>query len=197
MASDPILIVTTLAAAFDSLGVPYLVGGSVASSVHGISRATEDVDVVADLTERQVVPLVAALENDFYVDSEMVLDEVRRRGSFNILFKSTLDKADVFVLSGEPWAQEQMSRRRAERLGDDEDAPAVYFCSSEDIVLQKLRWYRMGGEVSDRQWGDVTGVLKVQADALDLDYMRHWAAELGIADLLERAKEDAGLGAHG
>jgi hypothetical protein len=101
-------------------------------------------------------------------------------------------KADIFVLGSDPHAQAEMQRRRAEPLGPEPDAPTVYFCSAEDIVLQKLRWFQKGGGISDRQWNDVTDVLKVQANTLNDDYLRHWATELGLADLLNQALVDAG-----
>ncbi len=63
----------------------------------------------------------------------------------------------------------------------------VSVASAEDTLLAKLEWYRMGGEVSERQWRDVLGALKVQAGALDLEYLHRWASELGVDDLLERA----------
>ena len=69
----------------------------------------------------------------------------------------------------------------------------VRFCSAEDIVLQKLRWFRKGGGISDSQWNDLLSVLKVHAHTLDYDYLRHWAAELGVDDLLIRAFDDAGV----
>ena len=65
-----------------------------------------------------------------------------------------------------------------------------YVASAEDIILAKLEWYRLGGEVSDRQWRDILGVLKVQAGRVDLDYLRHWAAELKVDDLLQRALKE-------
>jgi hypothetical protein len=70
----------------------------------------------------------------------------------------------------------------------------AYVASAEDTVLTKLEWYRMGSEVSERQWRDVLGVLKVQAERLDLAYLRRWAAALGVADLLEQALSQAGQG---
>jgi len=193
MLSDAFLVVRKVAQALDALGVPYLLGGSMASGIQGLPRSTRDVDFAADLDERHVEPLAAALEAEFYVDAEMIRDAIQSRSSFNVIHLDTMYKADVFVPSIDAWSQEQMARRQLKRLSAEEDSPAVYVASPEDIILQKLRWYKMGGGVSDRQWGDVTGVLKVQADALDVPYLQHWGGALGISDLLERAMEDAGL----
>jgi len=151
------------------------------------------VDFVAELKEEQVDDLVAALESEFYIDREVVRRAVRSRRSFNVIHLDTMYKADVFVLGADGHAQAEKQRRRIEPLGPELNSPTAYFCSAEDIVLQKLRWFRKGGGVSDRQWNDLLSVLKVQANALDYDYLRHWATELTVDDLLLRAFDDAGI----
>lgn len=65
--------------------------------------------------------------------------------------------------------------------------------SPEDIVLAKLEWYHKGGEISERQWLDILGILKVRADQIDLDYLWHWSREINVDDLLLRVLADAGL----
>lgn len=102
-------------------------------------------------------------------------------------------KIDVFILKSRPFDQEAFRRTRQEKL--TEDSSPISIVSAEDVILNKLEWYRMGGEVSDRQWGDVLGVLKVQGTNIDLPYLRRWAAALNVADLLEQALDDAGLSA--
>ncbi len=102
-------------------------------------------------------------------------------------------KADIFILGTDKWSQEEKSRRRLEPLGPEPNAASAYFCSAEDILLQKLRWFQKSGGISERQWDDILGVLKVQGEALDFDYLRKWAEELGMNDLLVKAFDDAGL----
>jgi hypothetical protein len=102
-------------------------------------------------------------------------------------------KVDIFVPPSHPWAQQELARRRSEQVGAEHDAESLYFCSPEDIILHKLEWYRMSSGVSDRQWSDVLGVLKVQATALDLAYLKHWANELDLTDLLNQALQEAGV----
>ncbi len=183
--SEPFDVTLRLAAVFVELEVEYLVGGSVASSVHGVPRATNDVDLVARLAGRHVDAFVAALRGDFYVDADMIHDAIRRRASFNVVHLATMLKADVFVFDGSAQAQAELSRKQAIEVVVGE--PAVWFSSPEDIVLQKLAWYRKGNEVSERQWTDVLGVLQVSGPRLDLAYLNHWAAQLGLTSLLERA----------
>jgi hypothetical protein len=191
---ESLQVVDILATRLDALGIPYYVGGSVASSIHGFLRSTNDADIVVDLREEQVDDLVAALEEDFYVDADMIREGLQHNLSFNVIHLPTMFKADLFPAKQTPFGRSEWTRRRQAQLRQEEGAPTVYVASPEDMVLQKLLWYRMTGERSDRQWGDVQGILKVQGDALDFAYLRHWAAELEITDLLTRSFEDAGVG---
>jgi len=174
------------------LGIPYLIGGSLASSVHGKPRLTHDADLVADIKEDQVAAFVSALAADFYVDELAIRRAIRARHSFNLIHLKTMYKVDVYIPGGDAWSKEEMRYRELRPLIEGADATARFVSSAEATVLQKLLWFRQGGEVSDKQWDDVLGVLKVQADTLDYDYLRHWAIELGITDLLDRALADAG-----
>ena len=175
---------------FERLGVRYQVGGSVASSAYGMARATMDVDIVADLEDRDVAELVRSLEAEYFADAEMIRAALRDRSSFNLIHLPTMLKVDVFVPKQRRYDREALSRSRLDTLVDEPDARQVYVATPEDIVLQKLEWYRLGGEASERQWADVIGVLSVQADCLESDYLRRWAAELGIEHLLQRALDE-------
>jgi len=184
---DILAALTPIIAAFETLSVPYSVAGSVASSAHGIARATLDVDIVADMRLDHVDPLVAALARDYYVDRDAAADAVLRRAMFNVVHLSTMLKVDIYLLSARPFDRESFRRRGQAPLEDRGDAQLYALDTPEDTILHKLEWYRAGGEVSERQWGDVLGILRVQLGELDLGYLRLWAAELRIVDLLERA----------
>ncbi|MFQ5742207.1 MAG: hypothetical protein ACE5HV_01325 [Acidobacteriota bacterium] len=175
----------------ERLGVRYQIGGSVASSAHGMARATMDVDLVADLVAEDVAPLVQALEADYFADEEMIRSALREHTSFNFIHQPTMLKIDVFLPKKRPYDQVALERSRLDTLVDEPTARSVPVASPEDIVLQKLEWYRLGGEISERQWTDVLGVLRVQGESLDREYLRRWAMELGIADLLDRALSEA------
>ena len=178
--------------AFDTLGVAYSIVGSVASSAHGVARSTLDADLVVDLKADQVAGLVTQLEHDYYVDLDAARDAVSRRAMFNVIHLATMVKVDIYVLTRREFDQTSFGRRTTRAMPDEPGARVFHLDTAEDTVLHKLEWYRAGGEVSDRQWSDITGVLQVQHDALDFAYLDRWAAELGVVDLLARARRDAG-----
>lgn len=175
------------------LGVEYAIGGSVATLIHGEFRATNDIDVVADLRPDHAAALALALGDAYYADEVSISEAIQRRSSFNLIHLATMLKVDVFVLKDQPYAREALRRRIASPISAAPDAHVYSFSSREDIVLAKLDWFRKGGEVSERQWRDVLGVLNVQRTALDIAYLRRWALELRVQDLLDRALAEAGL----
>jgi hypothetical protein len=148
-----------------------------------------DADVVADMDSEQVEAFAAMLRNGFYVDEEMMRDAIHRRASFNILHLASGFKVDVFPPKRRSY-EDQIWARRVQREIDDH---AIYVASAEDIILAKLEWYRAGNEVSSRQWEDVQVVIKVQAERLDQSYLRRWAGEIRVGDLLEKALAEAEL----
>lgn len=186
---EPIAITLRVIDAIEHVGAPYYVVGSLASIVHGQPRATFDSDLVADLRPTQAGAFVQQLGPEFYADEVVIADAARSGRHFNVIHVSTGFKVDVYTLSDDPFTREELRRRRRELLQDDPSVE-VFVATPEDVVLSKLRWYRDGGEVSDRQWGDVIGVLRVQAARLDRTYMQEWAKHLGVETLLQRALDE-------
>ncbi len=171
------------------LGARYYVGGSLASSAHGVPRSTIDADLVTDLAPSQVCSFVAELRPQYYIREPTVRDAVLRKASFNVIHLATSFKVDVFVLKDRSYDRLAIERRLQLPL-DPEDPLTVFMASAEDTVLAKLEWYRLGDEVSERQWNDLIGVMKTQYDALDRHYLKRWAGELNVTDLLARAWQE-------
>jgi hypothetical protein len=180
---DPIDVALLVTRALEQLGVAYTIGGSIASSVAGEPRSSIDIDIVAAIDDRHVEPLVAALESEFYLDAKALARAVHERRSVNAIHHGTQVKVDLFIAGGTPLDASQIARRRAVDVG----GRRLYVHPPEDILLQKLRWFRLGGEASDRQWRDVIGIVRVQGDRLDVAYLRAQAPEIGVEDLLARA----------
>ena len=190
-ASDLLAALTPVIDAFDALGIRHYIGGSLASSAHGVPRASIDADVVVDLSFEHVPALVARLRDAYYIDEGRVRSAVERRRSFNAIHLATMFKVDVFVSKGRPFDQQALERARPEALTDASGARRFFLATPEDTVLGKLEWFRAGGEVSERQWGDIVGVLKTGWPQLDQAYLTHWAAAVDVLDLLERARAEA------
>lgn len=188
--SDLVAALRPVADALDALDVRYYLAGSLASSAHGIARASLDADVVAALEPDHVEPLTNRLVGAYYIPVDRLRSAVAARSSCNFIHLATMFKIDVFVSKGRPFDRQAAERARPQAIDESPDAPRFPVASPEDTVLAKLEWFRLGGESSERQWWDIVGVLKVTEDA-DRTYLGHWAASLGVADLLERALADA------
>lgn len=177
-------------AALEHLGVGYAVGGLIASSLHGYNRMTNDADITAEPFPGREEPFAAAFDpTEYYVNLDTVREAVRTRATFNILHITSGYKIDVFVRKDDPFELAAFARRGPYRIPELPGKPVLVH-SPEDIVLFKLRWFRLGGDVSDRQWGDVLGVMRTQAGRLDDAYLDRWAADLGVKDLLDRVRSE-------
>jgi hypothetical protein len=185
-AADPLRVAALVGGVLSDLGVRYSIGGSLASSVSGEPRSTLDIDIVVELEEQHVDSLIARLQDAFYIERAALERAVRTQSAANIIHIGTSVKVDFFVTGGTPIDTDLLDRRMSVLVGD---APAVrvYVHTAEDILLQKLRWFRLGGETSDRQWRDVLGIVRVQEGRLDRDYLTRQSARLAVGDLLLRA----------
>jgi hypothetical protein len=182
--ADPLDIAILMAGHLETLGIPYTVGGSIAASFAGEPRSTLDIDMVVAIEERHVDDLIALLERDFYVDAGAVRRAIRSRSSANAVHQATQLKVDLFIAGGTPFDEQQLARRLDVDLGDGRH---LYVHPPEDILLQKLRWYQLGGEISDRQWRDIVGIVRVQGARLDREYLVRTASAAGLSNLMERA----------
>ena len=189
---DIIEVTLKVVKVFEELGIAYHIGGSLASSAFGIARSTLDVDIVADIKPEQASDISENLRGEFYVDPEMIINAIQKESSFNLIHLETLFKVDIFPLKNHPFDQ-QAFQRRLQKAISEETSQQLFFATPEDIILHKLVWYKTGEEVSDRQWIDIQGVLKVQGDQLDMAYLNHWAKELGVSELLKKAIDESGI----
>lgn len=182
---------TPVVEVLEQLSVPYHIGGSVASSLFGEARPTLDIDIVADLQLSQAHTFVSLLASDYYVVEDAVRDAIKHRSSFNLISQETFIKVDVFIPKLRAFDQDALRHLRQRSL--DRKGRTFPVASPENMVINKLEWYKMGGHVSARQWNDILGILKAQGSTLDLTYLNRWAVALGVSDLLEHALVEANL----
>jgi len=189
MQNEPIEVTLKVTQVLENLGIPYLISGSLASALYGMVRTTQDSDIVAEMRIEHLQSFVSALQGEFYLDKEMIAESIQRHTSFNIIHRETMFKVDVFIPQPRPFLRSQLLRSQKQTFLFDTEVSAN-FASPEDTILAKLEWYRLGGEVSERQWRDILGILKTRDDMLDLEYLRKWADELEVNNLLERALKE-------
>jgi hypothetical protein len=176
--NEPIEVTLKVTDVFEKLGIPYLIAGSLASTLYSLVRTTQDSDIVVEMRLEHLKAFVSDLQDEFYIDEEMIAESIQRNSSFNIIHRETMFKVDVFIPRPRPFLQAQLERAQRQTFSLETEMSAK-FASPEDTILSKLEWYRMGGEVSDRQWRDIIGVLKTRA------------AELRVSDMLERALKES------
>jgi hypothetical protein len=174
----------------ERLAIPYHVGGSFASSAHGMYRASADIDFVIDPTSEQLQQLTESLAADFYVSQDAATEALSRRSAFNAIHLASSFKLDFFIKGNNPFDEEELRRSITRRLGGAHDRP-IAIKSAEDTILRKLQWFRDGAGTSDRQWQDVLSILQVMRGLLDEHHLDQWALELDVHDLLQRARSEA------
>jgi hypothetical protein len=154
-----------------------------------------DIDLVVRITPFHADKLAAALGHGWYADAEQIRQAIQHQRSFNLLHMESGWKIDLFPAHTE-FHECEMRRATLEPVSIDGEVAMCPVSSPEDILLSKLRWYMDGGEVSDRQWSDIGGIL-ANNPAMDFDYIRLWAGRLGVAGLLAKAiAESAGISGH-
>ncbi len=190
MNEDAFEAALTVLEVLHDIRVPAFVGGSLASTVFGTPRSTIDADLVAHLRPMHVTPFIEKLGTDFYTDENAIRSAIDSQSCFNVIHLESMMKVDVFIAKDRAFDRNQLTRIVRKNIHPDSDT-TIPFSSPEDVILAKLEWYRLGNETSERQWLDVIGIIKIMPRDLDYDYLKSWAQELDIPDLLERAIEGA------
>ena len=184
------LVLKQLTDTFDDLKIDYAIGGSIASSVYGKVRFTQDADITvapfADTSER----LYDVLKENFYISKDAMCQAISNRRSFNVIHLTSAFKIDIFIQKDDDFHRQIFLHRRKVKL--DESLDHFFdIVSAEDIILLKLQWYQSAGCISDRQWSDVLGVIAVQSKSLDMKYLRNCSKKLGLGDILHKAIDEA------
>jgi hypothetical protein len=183
-------VVERLTDIFDGLGIAYAIGGSMASSVYGAMRFTQDADITVESFSPVADKFYDVVTDEFYISEEAMREALGSHGSFNVIHFETAFKIDIFVQGPSEFERGLLAHRRKAKLSDASRRD-LHVVSPEDIILLKLRWFDMTGGTSERQWHDVLGVLAVQGESLDFEYLTDFAAKLGLEGLLDRARAEA------
>jgi len=190
MAPTHLDLAVDLAGLFDEIGVRYVIGGSVASSLIGEPRSTVDVDIAVELELRHLDRFLQHVRPNFYVPERDAARAVREADSFNIIHNEVALKIDLFVLGANLLDTNQIARRMLVQI-PTVPAAALWITSPEDQVLRKLDWYRQGGQVSDRQMRDIIAILQINRQQLDFEYLTKTAELVGLSQLLRDARQSA------
>jgi hypothetical protein len=189
-AGEDLEVLRRVVAALDQVGIAYALGGSMASSIYGVMRSTQDADLTVEPFPGREQALADCFDEDWYISVAAMRQANERRTSFNIINTAIGFKCDLFVRKDQPFDVSTMRRRVNLALPDQPDQP-LWVLSLEDVILHKLHWYRLGNETSERQWLDVRNVLNAQMGKLDREYLAHWSAELEVDDLLKQALRES------
>jgi hypothetical protein len=174
----------------DDLKIHYAIGGSIASSLYGKVRFTQDADITVTPFADGAEQLYNVLRKNFYISKEAMQEAISSRGSFNIIHLKSAFKIDMFIQKDDDFHRLVFIRRKKVKL--DESIDHLFdIVSAEDIILLKLQWYESSGCESERQWSDVLGVLAVQSGSLDTEYLRSCSEKLGLSDILQKAIGEA------
>ena len=175
--------------ACQKLNLRYRIGGSLASSLYGEPRATNDVDVVIDLTPEDAAPFVRELNSEYVIYADSLRSAIIRQSCINALHSETVFKIDIFPLKPREYDQQAHLRATVVEIEQEGQFYSLLFATPEDILIAKLEWYRKGNEQSEQQWKDILGLLQADLIFLDFDYLENWVKELGLWDLYQRAME--------
>lgn len=190
--SEPseLIILKNFTDVLESIGIDYVIGGSIASSLYGKVRFTQDLDLTVEPFEDKANEFFRLVRPDFYISWDAMQQALRQRSSFNVVHLESAFKIDVFIQKDTEFERQLLTRRKFMKLSE-RSKKAFSVVSAEDIVLLKLRWYQQGDRSSEKQWEDILSVLEVQTDKLDFEYLKKWSAILGVSELLEKAVSEA------
>jgi hypothetical protein len=189
---DPSEIARMLHSIFELMSIRYYITGGVCAIAYGEPRTTRDLDVVVQVESTEIAPLVKQLEAVGFYCPPGAVEEIQAGGArvLSVTHMQLVLNADIVLNADTEFDRSKMERRRLEAIGLDE-SECFWLASPEDVILAKLRWGKQSQ--SEKQWRDVLGVLKVQGETLDFDYLRSWSSRLELTELVESAIAAAGL----
>jgi len=173
--------VTRVVAALRKLGIPYMVVGSFSSNVYGKPRSTKDADVVIEIGSRSISELAMEMGPDFTCDPQLTFETVTGTMRYRLAHPATNFTIELFLLSDEPHDKERFRRKLS---GDIGDGQKTFVPTAEDVIITKLRWSKQG--LRQKDVDDCDSVIAVQAEHLDVEYIRRWCDAHGTREIFDR-----------
>jgi hypothetical protein len=169
----------------EKLDIPYFITGAVASIAYGEPRLTNDIDIVAEIDERQITKLKECFpEDEYYLDPDAILEAIKQRHQFNIIHPASGLKADVMISKSDAFDESRFARIKRMRPLEDTEAN---FASPEDVIIKKMEYYKEGS--SEKHIRDIMGILKISGEIIDLVYISLWAKRLNLEDIWKPIQE--------
>jgi len=163
----------------EKLEIPYFITGAIASIAYGEPRLTNDIDIVAEVNDGHIAKLKKCFpEDEYYLDSDAILEAIKRRHQFNIIHPSSGLKVDVMISKRDAFDESRFARIKRMRPLEDTEAN---FASPEDVIIKKMEYYKEAS--SDKHIRDVMGILKISGELIDLEYISLWAKRLKLDDI--------------
>jgi hypothetical protein len=180
--SDELVVLKSVAARLGGAGIPYMVTGSMAANFYAVPRMTRDIDLVVELSERDVDRVTQLFQQEYYIDRDMVQRAIRDHAMFNMIHNDLVVKVDCVVRKETEYRREEFARRRALSIADQE----IFIVSPEDLILSKLDWAKESR--SQMQLDDVRNLLR-SVQGLDTAYLNRWADRLGLTTLYQEVRQ--------
>ena len=178
---NPARLLVQIAPILDKLKLPYFITGGFAVSVWGRPRATFDIDIVIQIREpdaKQLITMLRKISEYGYIDEDAVKEAIRNAGEFNFIDPETGVKVDF-------WVSSDKNAHEYERVVIKVvDGQKVNFISPEDLILSKLKWYKISP--SSRHLEDVDSILKISKKILDKQYLKKMSVKLDLEDELRQ-----------
>lgn len=172
--------------ALEANGIPYMLTGSIASSMYGVPRATNDIDIVIAPTREQLLSMVQLFHRvGLAVDREAAVAALRKKTQFNVIDFPRGLKVDLILRKDREFSVAEFDRRETHEV----EGIRVTIATPEDVLLAKLEWARIGD--SERQLIDAAGIIKMQGDTLDFSYIERWVEQLGLEEQWSAAQQKA------
>ena len=181
MISEELQVLKIVTERLHKAKILYMISGSMASNYYSIPRMTRDIDIVIELAKLDVERFIKLFQKDFYIDEQVVKDELKIQGMFNVIHNKFVIKVDFIYRKSSDFQDSTFKRRKKVMI---EHVP-MYFISVEDLVLAKLLWAR--DSLSELQLNDVRNLLKLVKN-LEIAYIDEWVHKLNIRDIYKKVK---------